>query len=39
MSIRHVRDIGLLTRSSERVEEIERMKVYPGNQDVPLYPS
>lgn len=39
MSIRHLRDIGLLTRSSERVEELERQRVYPRNQDVPLYPA
>ncbi len=39
MSIRHLRDIGLLTRSPERVHEIESSKVYPGKQDVPLYPA
>jgi predicted phage terminase large subunit-like protein len=39
MSIRHLRDIGLLTRSQERIEEIESMKVYPGKQSVPLYPA
>lgn len=39
MSIRHLRDIGLLTRSQERIEELERMKVYPGKQDAPLYPA
>ena len=39
MSIRHLRDIGLLTRSPERIHELERQKVYPGKQDVPLYPA
>jgi predicted phage terminase large subunit-like protein len=39
MSIRHLRDIGLLTRSQERIEEIESMKTYPGKQSVPLYPA
>tara|TARA_R110000868_G_scaffold102492_4_gene282183 strand:+ start:2476 stop:4092 length:1617 start_codon:yes stop_codon:yes gene_type:complete len=39
MSIRHLRDIGLLTRSQERLEEIARAVSYPGKQDVPLYPS
>ena len=38
MSIRHLRDIGLLTRSAERIQEIEGMKTYPNGQDVPLYP-
>lgn len=39
MSIRHLRDIGLLTRSTERIHELERQKVYPGKQDAPLYPA
>lgn len=39
MSIRHLRDIGLLTRSQERIHEIDRQRVYPGKQDVPLYPA
>ena len=39
MSIRHLRDIGLLTRSQERLEEIARAVTYPGKQDVPLYPA
>jgi predicted phage terminase large subunit-like protein len=39
MSIRHLRDIGLLTRSQERLEEIARAITYPGKQDVPLYPA
>lgn len=37
-AVRHLRDIGLLTRSIERVEEIESYKTYPGSQSVPLYP-
>ena len=36
-AVRHLRDIGLLTRAPERVEEIEAMKVYPGGQPAPLY--
>lgn len=39
MSIRHLRDIGLLSRSAERIYELDRQKVYPGKQDVPLYPA
>lgn len=39
MSIRHLRDIGLLSRSAERIHELDRQKVYPGKQDVPLYPA
>jgi len=39
MSIRHLRDIGLLTRSAERIHEIDRQKIYPGKQDAPLYPA
>jgi predicted phage terminase large subunit-like protein len=38
MSLRHLREVGLLTRAPERLEEIESMKVYPGKQDSPLYP-
>ena len=38
MAVRHLRDIGLLTRSSERLEEIAGMTTYPGGADVPLYP-
>lgn len=38
-AIRYLRDIGLLTRSAERIEEIERATVYPGgNANAPLYP-
>jgi len=38
MSIRHLRDIGLLTRSAERIQEIEGMKTYPNKQETRLYP-
>lgn len=38
MAIRHLRDIGLLTRSAERIQEIENMKTYPNKQETPLYP-
>ena len=39
MALRHLRDMGLLTRAQERMEEIENSKVYPGGPDVPLYPA
>ena len=39
MSLRHLRDIGLLSRSSERMAELESMKIYPGKQEAALYPS
>lgn len=39
MSIRHLRELGLLTRGSERIEELEGLKTYPGGQNVPLYPA
>jgi len=38
-ALRHMRDIGLLTRGAERIEEIESMKTYPGGQLQPLYPA
>jgi hypothetical protein len=38
MSLRHLREVGLLTRAPERLQEIESMKSYPGREDVPLYP-
>jgi predicted phage terminase large subunit-like protein len=37
-AIRHLRDIGLISRAVERKEEIESMRVYPRGQDIPLYP-
>ena len=39
MALRHLRDMGLLTRAQERMEEIENSKVYPGGAEVPLYPA
>ena len=36
--LRHLRDIGLLTRGDERLREIEGQKIYPGGQPTPLYP-
>ena len=36
--LRHLRDIGLLTRGEERIREIEGQKTYPGGQPAPLYP-
>lgn len=39
-AIRHLRDIGLLSRSTERADEIASAITYPGgNKDVPLYPA
>ena len=39
MALRHLRDMGLLTRAQERMEEIENSKVYPNGHDAPLYPA
>jgi predicted phage terminase large subunit-like protein len=39
MAIRHLRDLGLLTRGEERIEELESLKIYPGGKDIPLYPA
>lgn len=39
-AIRHLRDIGLLTRAAERADEIKGALTYPrGDQMAPLYPS
>lgn len=38
-AIRHMRDLGLLTRSQERLEEIEEQKRYTGKPAEPLYPA
>jgi predicted phage terminase large subunit-like protein len=38
-ALRHLRDLGLLTRAPERIEELEAMKTYPGGQGQPLYPA
>jgi predicted phage terminase large subunit-like protein len=37
-ALRYLRDVGLLTRSTERLEQIERDKVYTGRAPEPLYP-
>jgi predicted phage terminase large subunit-like protein len=37
--LRHLRDIGLLTRSIEKIAEIEAGKVYTGRPPGPLYPA
>ena len=37
--IRHLRDIGVLTRSRERLDEIASHTTYPGGQTAPLYPA
>jgi len=39
MSLRHLREIGLLTRSPEVIAELESQKTYPNGQSVPLYPA
>ena len=39
MAIRHMRDLGLLQRVSEKIEEYEGLKVYPGRGADPLYPA
>lgn len=38
MALRHLREVGLLTRAQERIQEIESMKTYPGRENTPLYP-
>jgi predicted phage terminase large subunit-like protein len=37
MGLKHLRDVGMLTRAPERMAEIEDSKVFHGNTDVPLY--
>jgi predicted phage terminase large subunit-like protein len=37
-AIRHLRDIGLLTRSAERLQEIEESKIWRGGAPKQLYP-
>lgn len=37
-ALRHMRDMGLLVRAQERLEEIEGMKQYAGRAAPPLYP-
>lgn len=38
-ALRHLRDIGLLTRADERQRDIEDAVTYPGDAATPLYPS
>ena len=38
-AIRHMRDLGLLQRVSEKIEEYESLKTYPGKGAEPLYPA
>ncbi len=38
-ALRHMRDLGLLVRAPERLEELESMKQYAGKPAVPLYPA
>ena len=37
MALKHLRDVGMLTRAAERMAEIESDKTFHGNGDVPLY--
>lgn len=37
MSLRHLRDLGMLTRTNERMAEIEAQKRFDGNTTIPLY--
>ena len=39
MAMRHMRELNLLTRSNERLAEIDSMKAPVGKQSVPLYPT
>lgn len=36
-ALKHLRDVGMLTRAPERMAEIEDSKVFHGNNDTPLY--
>lgn len=38
-SLRHLRDVGLLERSAERLADLEAQKQYTGKPDAPLYPA
>jgi len=38
-AVRHLRDLGLLVRGAERIEEIGAMMTYPGGGSAPLYPA
>ena len=37
MALRHLRELGLLTRSPERMAEIDRSKQYESRPPAPLY--
>ena len=37
MGLKHLRDVGMLTRAPERLAEIEDSRVFHGNQNEPLY--
>jgi len=37
MGLKHLRDVGMLTRAPERMAEIEDSKVFHGNHNEPLY--
>jgi predicted phage terminase large subunit-like protein len=37
MGLKHLRDVGMLTRAPERMAEIEDSRVFHGNQNEPLY--
>ena len=39
MGLRHLRDLGLLTRSAERARDVESAKQYQGAAPPPLYPT
>jgi predicted phage terminase large subunit-like protein len=39
MGLKHLRELGLLSRAPERAAEIESKKIYPRGQDAPLYPA
>ena len=39
MALRHLRELGMLTRAPERIAEIESLKTYPGKGAEPLYPA
>jgi len=37
MGLKHLRDVGMLTRAPERLADIEDSRVFHGNQNAPLY--
>ena len=38
MSLRHLRELGMLVRGPERLAELDAMRIYPGKGAEPLYP-